>query len=217
MLITSRLIPIIAVVISILIGVLFYYSTSKADKEDKKKLINEVIEYLIHFVLFIWLAKIIINIQTFIKDPVAILAYPGNQKAFYIAILLLFINIFYTVRKGKLLLKPFISAFVPIIIFAMFAHEFMNMVLFDRSLSWTYLMLTLLLSIFYLTFYERIIIEKLIAYLFFLWSVGTSILTFYLPFVAMFGFRLSFTIQVGFSVISIFLVFFLNMKQKTKG
>ena len=65
-------------VASYLFGLLFYYVLDREEKLHKKKRIDEIISLTIHIILCIWIGKIIVNFQVFMKDPFAILAYPSD-------------------------------------------------------------------------------------------------------------------------------------------
>ncbi len=75
-------------IISFLLGVIFLYVLSPYSKENTKKAIDSTTNLLFTLVVAIWIGKILLNIQGFIADPIAILAYPSNTNALYIGIVL---------------------------------------------------------------------------------------------------------------------------------
>src|SRR5690625_1095176 len=83
------------IVISFIVGFAFFYITSPLQKELKKAQLEEMFSQLVNFIIFIWVGKIILNFSIFIDDPLAILAYPSNSEAFYLAVLFSAILLFY--------------------------------------------------------------------------------------------------------------------------
>src|SRR5690625_3616935 len=77
--------PIAHIAGSFIAGFIFFYLMSALSKAKKKQQAEEVTSLLINFVIYIWIGKILLNFLTFIKDPLAVLAYPSNSHAFYIS------------------------------------------------------------------------------------------------------------------------------------
>lgn len=84
---------------SFIVGFLFFWFMSPTQKWNKKKWIEEASNLLVVFVITLWIGKIFTNLHSFISDPISILAYPSDSKAFYIAVLLTVI--FESYRKTK--------------------------------------------------------------------------------------------------------------------
>src|SRR5690625_2609412 len=93
------LLSIAIIIISFVIGFIFFYIISPLSKEEKRKHIEELVSLLINFIIFIWVGKIIMNLAIFISDPLAVLAYPSDSSAFYIACLLIILNIIYKTKR----------------------------------------------------------------------------------------------------------------------
>ncbi|MYL32429.1 hypothetical protein GLW08_06615 [Pontibacillus yanchengensis] len=71
--------------VSLLLGVILFQVLSPFSKSYVKQLTNEISSFFFAFVISIWIAKIVVNIGTFMNDPRAVLAYPSNSHAFYLA------------------------------------------------------------------------------------------------------------------------------------
>lgn len=107
----------------------FFYLFSPLTKEVKKKQLEQLLSLLINFFIFIWVGKIILNIGVFVRDPLAILAYPSNSNAFYVATLFIALNVMYIGKKGKINSLQLLTVFVPVFLAAAFVYEFFQMML----------------------------------------------------------------------------------------
>lgn len=180
-----------SIIISFLAGFIFFYMTSALQKTDKKQQLEEITSLLINFVIYIWIGKIIVHFSVFIRDPLAVLAYPSNSYAFYIAIVFITINIIYKAKKQKFAVIPLLHAFVPVFLVASFLYEFMQMVIFHSTYSWGYLGLLMLIIIIYILINERIAAAKVAFLLLFTWSLGKLSLAIILPFTTVFGYLMT--------------------------
>src|SRR5690625_1666713 len=88
------------IIISFIVGICFYYLISPLSTSTKKEQLEQVLSYSINLVIYIWIGKVLVNIQAFMNDPLAVLAYPSNSGALYIAICLLAVNVLYKVWKS---------------------------------------------------------------------------------------------------------------------
>src|SRR5690625_2033417 len=111
------------IIISILAGLVFYLMTSNLSKEHKKAQLEEMFSQLVNFIIFIWIGKIILNFSIFIDDPLAILAYPSNSEAFYLAVLFSAILLFYKSWQKKFDVLQFITSFLPVFLMASFMYD----------------------------------------------------------------------------------------------
>lgn len=66
---TFKLMSIGIIIISFVVGLIFFYMISYLSKEQRKAQIEEIVSQLINFIIFIWIGKIILNFSIFIKDP----------------------------------------------------------------------------------------------------------------------------------------------------
>ncbi|MEQ6375551.1 hypothetical protein RZN22_17330 [Bacillaceae bacterium S4-13-58] len=135
----------LAIVIGIFLGFLYVRYTMELPKEIWKKTIDEVGNMLFLFLVFMWVGKIIFHFQTFIQDPIAILAYPSDSKAFYVGTAALFLFIMYKVwRKSSYILESML-VFLQVFLVSSFIYEFAEVVLGENTLSITIVFLFILL------------------------------------------------------------------------
>lgn len=153
---TSAFYGLIAIVISFVVGALFYYVLKEDTRQNKRKQIEEVGSQIINFIIYIWIGKIILKFPTFIKDPMAVLPYPSDSKAFYFATICIFIHIYLKFRNKQEEKFQLLQTFLPIFIVSQFTYEFMQIVFFEMKPNW-------LLLIFYacLIFLYMILNNKL--------------------------------------------------------
>ena len=182
---------IVILIISFIAGFIFFYVTSSLTNHVKKKQLEEITSLLIDFIILIWIGKLILNINVFISDPLAVLAYPSNSKAFYIAVLLLILHIGYQVKRHKFEIKTLLFSFVPVFLVASFVYEFIQIVWVGNTFTWCYLGLLMVLLIIYLIFHDRISSKRITFSLLTIWSLGQLILAMIMPFITVFGYMLS--------------------------
>lgn len=181
------LIEIGILVVSFIIGVIFFNLVNTDFKEEKKEQIDLIISQIINFIIFIWVGKVIFHWKLFLQDPFAVLAYPSNSEAFYIANILFIGSIFIQYYKKKLSLSRFILGFVPILLAGSFVYEFIQMQFFHKN-TLLYLTLLLLLLILYV-FLEKTVTNQLL--LLSSWAIGLLILSYVLPFIMIYQFLVS--------------------------
>ncbi|HLR63409.1 MAG TPA: hypothetical protein VK097_13425 [Lentibacillus sp.] len=179
------------VVLSIIAGIAFFYISSPAAKDEKKRQLEESTSLIINFVLFVWAGKIVLNIGIFVTDPLAVLAYPSDSNAFYTAVLLLLVNIVYKTIRKHMNVAVVLSGIVPIFLGSAFCYEFIDAVWNDNPMAWGHMGLLFILLILFLMRHERISVFMMAALIFAVWSLGQTILTFLLPFTALYGYMMS--------------------------
>ncbi|HLR71407.1 MAG TPA: hypothetical protein VK085_08240 [Pseudogracilibacillus sp.] len=162
--------------ISFLVGFIFYYILSEESKDRKKKQLDHVLSLLINFIIFIWVGKILLNMKTFFQDPLAILAYPSNNGAFYIAFVLTMFYIAYQIHRKKLDGIDLFTTFVPIFAAASFIFEFFQLVVEENHYAWKPLILWMILLFAYLLLQGRIRQVQLNLLIFTSWGIGQLIL-----------------------------------------
>ncbi len=190
---TTKLISIFITFSSICGGILAFYMLSELTKEQKKRHIKEITSQLINFVLFIWVGKIILNFPLFISDPMAILAYPGDSSAFYLAVLFSSLYLFYKSQRGQMNMNMmvFIQSFIFVFLIASFLYEFMQLAWYDNTFSFGYMVLLGILLVLFLTAQGRIGSHTLIGALLIGWSLGIYIIATIQPFVTVFGYMMA--------------------------
>ncbi|PAV29608.1 hypothetical protein CIL05_09525 [Virgibacillus profundi] len=188
MVILSKLIPISIIVLSFAVGITSFYIMSDLSKEQKKKQMEELISQLVNFVIFIWLGKIIWHLSVFIKDPLAILAYPSNSDSFYIAVLFIAGLLVYKSFRKQLNVLTFMESFLHVFLVASFLYEFIQFVWNNNPYAFGYLILLSVLLILYFLLSRRITGSLLIIVILIGWTLGMLILTSIQPFVTVFGY-----------------------------
>ena len=189
--IAVKLVSISIILISLLIGLASFYLVSDSTKEKKKALIDEMISQLIIFIIFIWIGKILINPSIFISDPMAVLAYPSNSNAFYLAVLFSGILLFYKSNRGKLNMKVFLQAFAQVFLVASFIYEFIQFAWYDNPFALGYMILVGIILVLFYFIQDRILVDKSLLMIVIGWSFGIMLLSLIQPYVTVFGYILS--------------------------
>lgn len=185
--VATKLMSVASIIISIGIGFFTFYIMSNVSKGKKKMLMEEMVIQFTNFIIFIWVGKVLLHITSFIKNPLAIVAYPSNSEAFYLAVLFSIIVLVYKSKRGKLDVVLFIKALIPVVFVASFLYEFIQLVGNGNTYSLGNMALfTGLVVLYYLIrdYLQRMVIIVML----FGWSVGSIILSFMQPFVTVFGF-----------------------------
>ena len=199
-------------VVSFLIGFFVYYILFPQSKKLKKKNMEELTSLFINFVIFIWVGKIIAHFPSFIKDPLSILAYPSNSSAFYIAIVLILINIFYKRKRHSFHVQLLFSTFIPIFFFSSFVYEVIQLYVEGNYIRLPSISLLFLLVLLIVTT-ERFRREKGLYILFIGWSLGQVLLSFVLPYVTVFGYIIH-PIFLWVVLVSLLFLYYFQKKRK---
>lgn len=190
------------IIISIVAGLVFYYLISPLPVSAKKKQLEEVISLLINFIIYIWVGKIIVNFIKFTSDPLAVLAYPSNSGAFYIAIFLLVLNVLYKKRKNEFNVMEWLSSFTPVVLGSSFTYEFIQLTQKQTTYRLSYLVLLMVLLIVFIVFQERMKAGRLTSLLLIGWSGGLLGLSLFSFNTTLFGYTMhswfSLILLVGF-------------------
>ncbi|MFD1031615.1 hypothetical protein [Metaplanococcus flavidus] len=188
MAIISKLTIISILVISFALAFLAFYLISPLSKEQRKEQIGEIISQLINFVLFLWLAKILLNLQLFVQDPLAVLAYPSNSEAFYLATLFTGVLLFYKRRQKKITGVLLAHSFLQVFLAASFFYEFIQFVWRDNPFSFHYLIVFgVLLALFHLL-QGRAKPQNQISIVLAVGAAGFFAINFMLPYLTLFGY-----------------------------
>lgn len=179
------------IIFSFVGGFLLFYFTSSLAKTKKKEQMNEMINQLINLVLFIWLGKIVLNLSTFIQDPIAILAYPADSSAFYFGTILTIAIIVYKGIRQRTSISQFVFAFIPVFIVASFLYEFMQIVWGNMGFTWHEIGLLGGLLLVYMLIHDHVSEELSTLLLVVGWGVGKLLLFWFLPFTTVFGYMIN--------------------------
>lgn len=198
------------IIVSFLIGFIFFYLTSPLTKQMKKHHMEEIISLIINYIIFIWIGKVLLNLPQFIRDPLAILAYPSNSSVFYIACLFIVLNVLYKMKRHKFQVKPFFVSFIPIFLVANFVYEFIQIIWFGNS--WFYMALLMILIILYLLFFENMP-QKITYGMILGWSFGQLLLGFINSYTTVFSYMLSPWFFITIIILTLIFMFNVNRKR----
>lgn len=205
-------IPIGILLISFIIGITLYYVISSQPKAEKKQELDMMISFLINFVLFIWLGKVLLNLTLFLQEPLVVLARPSDGKTFYLALVLITINILYHVLRKGLKVIPLLYTLTPVLVGASFIYEFLKVVLLTNTSTWGYLTLLLLLLIVVVSLYEKIRADVFVFMVMNIWIIGQFILGFIFPYIVVFTYLIS-NLFLGIVFVLLFVAFVYNYKK----
>ncbi|MFC0016040.1 MULTISPECIES: hypothetical protein [Allobacillus] len=188
MILTTKIYAIAMILISMIVAIAIYYIMTNASKEEKRKQLNELTSQLVNFVLYIWLAKILLNLSLFLEDPLAVLAYPSNGEAFYLATLFTVITIAIQSYRGKLQVIPLVLTFIPVFLISVFFFEFLQLTIMDDLFVIGNIIVSGLLIVCYYWVHEKVSVDVLLMVMLAGWSAGMLALTLIQPFVTLFDY-----------------------------
>jgi len=200
MVIESKAESIGVIVISLIIGLVMFYLFSDLPKKERKKYIESLISQLINFIIFIWVGKILLNLPLFIQDPLAVLAYPGDSGAFYLAVLFTASLVFYKSLRKQLDLFIFAESFVQVFLISLFFYEFFRLNLEDNTYSLGSLVLLGVLLSAYFLLRHRVTTFKLLISVLIAWTLGLLVLNSIYPFVTVFGYLIEVWFIIAFFI-----------------
>lgn len=209
---TTILINIAIIFVSFLGGIVTYYNISEETKTVKKKQVEDIVSLTINFIIYIWLGKIIVNINLFISDPLAILAYPSNSYAFYLATIFIIINLFYRKYRHDEQITIIIQAFVPIFLSTLFFYEIFQVTIENKPFNKSYLVFITILMISYIALYGKIP-HALQSYVYGIVLLLGQLLLTLLYKITIFGYRL---LPIYFISLLIIVIFFIILQKKRK-
>ncbi len=137
--------------VSFVLGFLFFYGVSPYEKGKRRGLLDRVSNILITLVVSIWIGKVVLQWSTFLSDPIAILAYPANTNAFYIAII---ITILFSKWRWISTINQYydhLYVFNTVFLAASFIYSFLHHIFYQTN--WLYL-IGLLLLLFFIIYYS---------------------------------------------------------------
>src|SRR5699024_1954110 len=194
---------------SFLIGIGYFYIQSDRPKKTRKKQIEVVSSILINIVIYVWVGKVLVNLPKFISDPLAILAYPSNANAFYVASVLGLINIIINIKKNKIDLNTYIEAFIPIFIGASLIFEFINYIQDGTINSLMHFLLLILLIGIQLILHKKLSVVKLNLIITIIWSSVKLALSLIYSYTTIFNYLIH---PIYFVIIIILAIYCLNWK-----
>lgn len=164
--------PVLLHILTLTLGFAAFYIVSDMRKEQKTRQAGEVFSQLVNFILFLWLAKILLNLPILFRDPLAALAYPSNSTAFYLAVLFSSALLLYGVRRGRIEGSPFIRTLWHILLPATFFHEFVQLAWYGDSYAFGNLLVYAALLALFLATTDRMSPDTVSSFLLVVWAGG---------------------------------------------
>lgn len=208
---TAKLISLASIFFSIIVGLLIYYWMRPSNKEEMKIQFEKVVNFLLNFIIFMWIAKVVLNITIFIKDPLAVLAYPADSTAFYLAIIASFTRLVF--KQKDLNLFNFLSVLLPVVLTASFMFEFTQFIQDHNWYSLTNMIVFMILVTFFYYFIDKISPLNLYLILLISWLTGTLIMYFTQPYVSFFGYLLSLPFILSFFLFNLSVLIYNKLKR----
>jgi len=175
-------------ILSFFIGGLFFYIMSDETKEVKKQQIEIIFSLLVNFIIFMWVGKIVQHLPLLFKDPLAILAYPSNSNSFYIATVLIIVNLIYRFIRHNEDVSCIFQAFLPAFIASLFVYEFTELVIQGYSQNWFSFIWLLIVLLIYVFWGNRKVFANGIIFL--LWVSGQLIIAIKQTYTTIFGYMI---------------------------
>ncbi|SEP60545.1 hypothetical protein [Piscibacillus halophilus] len=211
---TSVLISVATLIVSFIMGAFVFFITDQQTVKEKKKNMEDVFSFFVNFIIFIWVGKIIWNLDLFMSDPLAVLAYPSFSGAFYIAVILSALLMTWKFRNGSIQFESFMYTLVVIFILSSFFYEFIDLVWHDNSYTWRYLSLLFGLSLLYIIFSNRTSYNIMSGLALFIYGLVQSMLSIILPFTTVFGYLIDFWFFILISLLGIVVITIESKRKK---
>lgn len=194
-------------------GALFLYLTSPLDQEKKKLHMNKLIDSVLYLMIFTIVAKIILNMSLFFEDPVAVLAYPSNSTALYVALVMTVVVMVMSKQKDVMLSWGFIDSLFRFLVSSQFIQLFLTLSLTTYTVS--IYQLGFLFIILLALLLKSAARQNQLLGLWTLYGVGLFSLSFIdvMPF---FGYYVQGLFYLIFSLLGSFLVAILRKKQESR-
>lgn len=188
----SALAPVGQTFVSFMVGMAaFYLLVADESTARKRQLVAEMSSQLIHFVILMYMSKIILKFTVFIKDPMAVLAYPSNAPAFYLALVFSAVILAYKAKRQQMDVLCFMYAFMQVFFISSFVYEFIEIVWNQNRFSIGYLFLLALLVLLFLLIRQRRAPDHIIMIMLSIWTVGKLTLAILFPFTTVFGYTIA--------------------------
>lgn len=194
-------------------GALFLYLTSPLDQEKKKLHMNKLIDSVLYLMIFTIVAKITLNMSLFFEDPVAVLAYPSNSTALYLALVMTVVVMVMSKQKDVMLSWGFIDSLFRFLVSSQFIQLFLTLSLTAYTVS--IYQLGFLFIILLALLLKSAARQNQLLGLWTLYGVGLFSLSFIdvMPF---FGYYVQGLFYLIFSLLGSFLVAILRKKQESR-
>ncbi|MCZ0701723.1 hypothetical protein J2T56_000065 [Natronobacillus azotifigens] len=171
--------------LSFVFGIIFLIVTSPFSRKEQT---SQVIDFLIVFFLIIIGSKVLLHIRIFLTDPIAVLAFPSDSKAFYLAFVMMSVYLSMLVKRNKIDLLSFSDSFVRVLLMTMFVQFFSEIIFTNDFVPIYQLMLSFILLLFLLLLEKRIPYLFLHANILMIWGFCSAFLHTFSP-ALLFGFH----------------------------
>ncbi|WP_422122419.1 hypothetical protein DHX103_11485 [Planococcus sp. X10-3] len=185
---TVGILPMFINFFSILLGIAVFYIVSEVTKKQKKKRAQEAFSQIINLILFLWLAKILLNLPLLFSDPLALLAYPSDSQSFYLAIAFSAALLLYGVRSGRIHAWETLQTLLYILLPASFFYEFAQLTWFDDGYAFGNLILSGVLLALFLMLNGKASPYRLGTVLIGVWAAGMLLIFSLQSFASTFGY-----------------------------
>src|SRR5699024_3233903 len=176
MVITETLISAVILGVSGVFGSIIYFMMNSSSKSEKRGTLEELLSQFINLMIFIYIIKIILNLDIFLADPMAVLAYPSDSTVFYSAIVLTGFMIIYKI-KGKLDLGRFLDGLITLFLTSSMMYEFIHFIIYDDTYAFVYfIVLSVVFLVFYML-YNRVEKKNILIIAVLLWTPAIIIMS----------------------------------------
>lgn len=176
MVITETLISAVILAVSAVFGSIIYIMLNEAAKSKKKEILEELLSQFINLIIFIYVIKIILNLDVFLEDPLAVLAYPSDSMVFYAAIVMTAAVVIYKNLKGRLDLKEFSDGMITLFLTSSMMYEFIHFIIYGDTYAFVYFIVLAVLFLVFYVLYNRIEKRYVLITAVLSWTVGIIVL-----------------------------------------
>lgn len=177
--------------VSFLGGILFFYVMDTGTKQAKKYQLDQFLNVLIQFILYIWVMKVVVQLPRFFDDPLSVLAHPANSWHFLIASIVLMAHLWIKYRKSKPAAATLFQTSSFIFLASLFIYDILQIAVKPATDVNVMTILLAVLVVVYVLFYSKFnpkLLGSLTVGIFLLVACGISI---YKGYYILFDFMLS--------------------------
>ncbi|SDC32098.1 hypothetical protein SAMN05421734_106139 [Pelagirhabdus alkalitolerans] len=201
---------VIITVVSLGLGVGFFWFTSPFETHLKKRHLNYLVDLIITFIIAMIISKMILHIELVFTDPIAVLAYPSDSRAFYMATAVLFIFIYRHIKQGNYNGGEFLNTSVRFILSAHFFSLFGSLILTTQYVSIVQLSIHLLL-LMAIVIWPKVFDHHFMAVIVIVWGLGQAFASLFDTMV-LFGFYVSSIYYVLIGLIGLVYIYVVKRK-----
>jgi hypothetical protein len=164
-----------------------FYILNNNEKTVKKRQLEELFNYIIQFIIYIWISKIIVFLPKFIHDPLSVLAYPSDSRAFYLAHFFIAFHLLYKARKKAVNVQLLLEVFAFVWLGALFMYEFFGIITQNQTFD-PYFIEVMGLLLLFILLYEKIPLPLRDYGTLFIWSLFSLVISLVNGYVVLFGY-----------------------------